>query len=81
MEIQEVEEVVRDILETMDQEGNMVLGHLPVTHGDGVIWLTTPREEDLDKPLNQNLITWNEHCSIMNEEKVGEKLTVPQCPS
>ena len=52
----EIEEVVKETLETRDEEGNLVLGGFPKTHRDAIIWHHTPTQEELDRPISAELM-------------------------
>ena len=55
VEEEEVRERISEVLETRDEEGNMVLGDLPQVVGDTLTWPLNPTQEQLDTPIGPDL--------------------------
>ena len=55
VEEEEVRERISEVLETRDEEGNMLLGDLPQVVGDTLAWPLNPTQEQLDTPIGPDL--------------------------
>ena len=55
VEEEEVRQRISEVQQTVDEEGNMVLGDLPLVVGDTVAWPLNPTQDQLDTPIGQEL--------------------------
>ena len=55
VEEEEVRQRISEVQETVDQEGNMVLGDLPIVVGETVAWPQNPTQAQLDTPIGRDL--------------------------
>ena len=55
VEEEEVRQRIKEVQETVDPEGNMVLGDLPIVVGETVAWPQNPTEAQLETPIGHDL--------------------------
>ena len=55
VEEEEVRQRIKEVQETVDPEGNMVLGDLPIVVGETVVWPQNPTEAQLETPIGHDL--------------------------
>lgn len=69
--------MVKEIWETRDEEGNIVLGWFPAAKGGALIWYLEPTEEKMGRLLHGELVKWVEEklrLQKLVEEEVAEDL-------